>query len=432
MGRTGSETLDRLVIQNSSPLRGAVRIDGAKNSLLPIMAAVLLTSEACTIYDVPTLKDGAVMEQILNQVGVETSREPREASMTLRPVGVNRDDVPYELANAIRGSFLVTGPLLSRFGRARIPLPGGCPIGARPIELHLKGFAAMGVDIAKEHGFVSLSSPGRLRGAKIYLDFPSVGATENIIMAAVLAEGRTIIENCAVEPEIVDLANFINAMGGDVRGAGTDTVKVNGVAELHGAQHTIIPDRLEAGTFMVAAAITGGDVVVENAVGDHLKPIIAKLEEAGAKVQQAENGLRTWMPQGAKLRGIDLKTMPYPGFPTDMQAQFMALLAVAQGASIVTETVFENRFMHVGELKRMGANIKIEGRSAIIEGCEGLQGASVRATDLRAAAAIALAGLVAGGTTTIDDVHHLERGYSGFVEKLRILGANIAGVEHGG
>ena len=421
-GRNGSDDLDRLVIGNSPPLRGRVRIEGAKNAMLPIMAATLLTEDVCTISDIPSLGDVGVMQQILEHLGVDIGQGTGD-SMRLSASRLIGHEAPYELANAIRGSFLIAGALLARQGKARIPLPGGCAIGARPIELHLKGFSAMGADITKEHGFINLS--GVLSGAKIYLDFPSVGATENIIMAACLANGRTIIENCAVEPEIVDLANFINSMGAEVRGAGTDTIKINGVKQLSGTHHSLIPDRIEAGTFMVAAAVTHGDILLENAVADHLKPIIAKLEEAGAKVEAKDEGLRTYVPQGAVLRGIDIKTLPYPGFPTDMQAQFMAMLAVAQGTSVVTETVFENRYLHVGELKRMGANIKIEGRSAVIEGSTSLQGASVQATDLRAAAAMVLAGLVAEGTTTMESVHHLERGYSGFIDKLKTLGANL-------
>jgi len=389
------------------------------------MAAALLTHDMCTVYDVPDLSDAAVMEEILNHLGAHTAWNKAERKVEIRADKSIKTDAPYELVSRMRASFLITGPLLARLGFASIPLPGGCAIGARPIELHLKGFAAMGAQIVKEHGFVSICAKRGLVGAKIYLDFPSVGATENIMMAATLAEGQTIIENCAVEPEIVDLANFLNAIGGDVRGAGTDTIKINGVRELRGAQHTIIPDRIEAGTFMVAAALTGGDITVENVVWDHLKPVTAKLIEAGAMVEQTDAGLRVWQGARQNVRPLDVKTLPYPGFPTDMQSQFMALLTIAEGTSIVTETVFENRFMHVGELKRMGANIKIEGRSAIIEGTRKLMGASVRASDLRAGAALVLAGLVAEGTTELTDVYHLERGYCGFLEKLSRLGAKL-------
>jgi len=323
----------------------------------------------------------------------------------------------------MRASFLVMGPLLARTGKVKIPLPGGCAIGARPIDLHLKGFAAMGAEIVRDHGFVSATAK-RLRAARIYLDFPSVGATENILMAACLAKGRTVIENCATEPEIVDLSNFLNSIGAKVRGAGTDTIRIDGVKRLSGGTHNIIPDRIEAGTFMVAAAITGGDVELLNVVSDHLKPVIAKLRESGVVIDESERGLRV---RGLKTRprAIDLKTLPYPGFPTDMQAPFVSLLALCEGTSVVTETVFENRFMHVGELKRMGADIKIEGRSAIVEGTETLQGTQVRATDLRAGAALVLSALVAAGTSEITDIHHLDRGYCLLDEKLRALGARI-------
>ena len=417
--------MGKLIIETSPPLRGVVKIDGAKNSVLPIMAAALLTHEECVINDIPHLSDAEVMEEILNHLGAQTSWDKAGRSITIKAGNEIKADAPYELVSLMRASFLITGPLLARSGFASIPMPGGCAIGARPIELHLKGFAAMGAEITKEHGFVSLSAKNGLSGAKIYLDFPSVGATENIMMAATLANGQTIIENCAVEPEIVDLSNFLNSIGGDVRGAGTDTIRINGVRELRGAQHTVIPDRIEAGTFMVAAAITKGDVTLENIVWDHLKPITAKLIEAGVAVEQTEAGLR--VRNGLEQLGtpLDIKTMPYPGFPTDMQAQFMSLLTTANGTSIVTETVFENRFMHVGELKRMGANIKIEGRSAIIEGTPQLMGASIRASDLRAGAALVLAGLIAEGTTEISEVYHLERGYCGFVDKLRRLGARL-------
>jgi len=402
-----------------------VKVDGAKNSVLPIMAAALLTHEVCTIHDVPDLSDAAVMDEILCCLGASTAWNKSERTIEICARNANKTDAPYELVSRMRASFLITGPLLARRGYASIPLPGGCAIGARPIELHLKGFAAMGAQIVKEHGFVSLHAQQGLVGAKIYLDFPSVGATENIMMAATLAGGQTIIENCAVEPEIVDLSNFLNSIGADVRGAGTDTIRINGVRELHGAGHTIIPDRVEAGTFMVAAALTGGDITMENIVWDHLKPVTAKLIEAGAVVEQTEHGLRVRRNAGQPLRTVDIKTLPYPGFPTDMQAQFMTLLTIAEGTSIVTETVFENRFMHVGELKRMGADIKIEGRSAIIEGSPGLMGASIRASDLRAGAALVLAGLAAEGTSELSGFYHLERGYCDLVSKLRGLGADL-------
>ncbi|HWQ61878.1 MAG TPA: UDP-N-acetylglucosamine 1-carboxyvinyltransferase, partial [Negativicutes bacterium] len=335
-------------------------------------------------------------------------------------------EAPYELVRKMRASFLVMGPLLARAGQARISLPGGCAIGTRPIDLHLKGFEALGAEIVLGHGFIEARTRQRLKGARIYLDFPSVGATENIMMAACLAEGQTILENPAEEPEIVDLANYLNAMGARIRGAGTNVIRIEGVRELKGTTHAVIPDRIEAGTYMVAAAITGGDVWLENALTEHLKPVTAKLKEAGVAIEEKIDGV---MVRGtATVKSVDIKTLPYPGFPTDMQAQFMALMTVASGTSVITETVFENRFMHVDELKRMGASIKIEGRSAIVEGVANLTGCPVKATDLRAGAALVLAGLVAEGKTEISCIHHIDRGYEDIVGKLTSLGADIARV----
>jgi UDP-N-acetylglucosamine 1-carboxyvinyltransferase len=335
-----------------------------------------------------------------------------------------RTEAEYELVSKMRASFLVMGPLLARLGEVNVPLPGGCAIGARPVDLHLKGFCALGAEVVQEHGNVSAKAK-RLKGARIYLDFPSVGATENIMMAAVLADGVTVLENCAVEPEIVDLANFLNSAGAEVRGAGTDTIKIIGVKSISKADHSVIPDRIEAGTFMVAAGVTKGDITVTNVVADHLKPLIAKLKEVNLNVEETEAGLRVYYKEGRRLIATDVKTLPYPGFPTDMQAQFMSLLILAEGTSIVTETVFENRFMHVGEFKRMGADIKIESRSAIIEGVKKLMGAQVKATDLRAGAALALAALTASGTTELSDIYHIDRGYCNLAEKLSQLGAMI-------
>lgn len=416
--------LEKLLVEKSPPLKGIVRIDGSKNSVLPILAATLLTKERCVIRDVPALSDVCVMERILNVLGARTEWDRAKRRISVSPEGLAASEAPYELANKMRASFLVTGPLLARLGVVRVPLPGGCAIGARPVGLHIKGFTAMGAQIGQEHGFVTASAK-KLKGAKIYLDFPSVGATENIMMAAVLASGQTVIENCAVEPEIVDLANFLNSIGADIRGAGTDTIRVNGQKKLGGGEHTVIPDRIEAGTFMIAAAMTRGDVTLVNVVWDHLKPIIAKLEETNAQVEATENGLRVRGRARRAPVSADVKTMPYPGFPTDLQAQFMSLLSVSEGTSVVTETVFENRFMHVGELKRMGANIKIESRSAIIEGVDKLTGSQVKATDLRAGAALVLSGLRAEGVTEISDVFHVDRGYYGFDKKLCSLGAKI-------
>jgi UDP-N-acetylglucosamine 1-carboxyvinyltransferase len=383
------------------------------------MAASLLSDGECAIRDVPELSDVEVMAELLSKLGADVRSEG----------GVTRIDAnrltettaPHELAGRMRASFLLAGPLLARTGRARIPLPGGCRIGERPVELHLKGFAALGAEIEVVAGYVECSAKN-LRGASVYLDFPSVGATENIMMAAALADGTTTIQNCAVEPEIVDLASFLVAAGADVRGSGTDTIRVKGVPSLSGCDHTVIPDRVEAGTYMTAAAITGGDVTVGNVVVDHLKPVVAKLREAGADVTESDGAVRV---RADELKAIDIKTLPYPGFPTDMQAQFMALLSVVPGTSIVTETVFENRFMHAGELKRMGANIVVEGRVGVVEGVPALSGAEVRATDLRAGAGLILAGLIAGGETRVSDVYHIDRGYGGIDRKLRGLGANI-------
>ena len=332
-------------------------------------------------------------------------------------------EAPFEYVRKMRASVQVMGPLLARNGRARIALPGGCAIGSRPIDQHLKGFEAMGAKVQVGNGFVEAYVEGELKGAKIYLDFPSVGATENIMSAATLAKGTTILENAAKEPEIVDLANFLNAMGAKVRGAGTGTIRIEGVDKLYGANHSIIPDRIEAGTFMVAAAITGGDILIENAVPEHLRSITAKMEEMGVKIIEENEGVRVIGPD--KLKAVDIKTMPHPGFPTDMQSQMMALLLQADGTSMITETVFENRFMHVEEFRRMNADIKIEGRSVIMNGPNSLQGAEVGATDLRAAAALILAGLVSEGYTRVTELKHLDRGYVDFHKKLAALGATI-------
>jgi len=415
---------DKLIVEQSPPLKGRVRIGGSKNAVLPIMAASILADGACTLKDVPSLSDVEHMELLLEQTGLSIAKDEAAGAVSLKTEGAITAETSYELAGTMRASFLAAGPLLAKTGRVRVPLPGGCAIGLRPVDLHLKGFAALGAKIESEHGFVSMSAK-RLKGADIYLDFPSVGATENIMMASALAEGQTVIENCATEPEVVDLAGFLNMCGACVRGAGTDTIRIDGVDKLGGGEYTVIPDRIEAGTLMVAAAITRGDVVLENVISDHLRPVIAKLREAGVEIEERGTELRVALPGRQNLKTVDLKTMPYPGFPTDMQAQFVSLLAFANGTSLVTETVFENRFMHVGELKRMGADIKIEGRSAVIEGVKTLAGTSVRATDLRAGAALVLASLRAEGATEISDIHHIRRGYDGLEDKLCSLGARI-------
>ncbi|MGI6777396.1 MAG: UDP-N-acetylglucosamine 1-carboxyvinyltransferase [Acetivibrionales bacterium] len=419
--------MSRFIIQKGAPLKGRVRVSGAKNSVLPIIAASLLPDGQSVIEDIPYLNDVKIMCDLLKSLGAEIEFSDNNTKLKVKPDRIINTIAPYELVNKMRASFLVMGPLLAKTGNAVISLPGGCAIGSRPVDLHLKGFAAMGTQITQGHGYVEARVKGRLKGNRIYLDFPSVGATENIIMAAVLADGQTIIENAATEPEIVDLATYLTSMGAEIKGAGTDTIKVNGVRELKGVNHAIIPDRIEAGTLMVAAAITGGDVVIENVLPDHLKPISAKLREAGVEISEELSSVH--VTAADRIKAVDIKTHPYPGFPTDMQAQITALMTKAQGTSMVIETIFENRFMHVSELKRMGANIKIEGRSAVIEGNERLMGAKVKATDLRAGAALIIAALSAEDETEITDIEHIDRGYVKIDEKLKSLGANISRVE---
>lgn len=419
--------MPKYVITERAPLKGRIKVSGAKNSVLPIIAASLLADQQSVIEDVPYLNDVKVMCDLLGSLGAEIRYADNNEKLMISPNRLDNETAPYELVNKMRASFLIMGPLLAKLGRAKIPLPGGCAIGSRPVDLHLKGFSAMGAEITQGHGFIEARTKGRLTGNKVYLDFPSVGATENIMMAATLAEGQTIIENAAIEPEIVDLATYLTAMGAEIKGAGTDTIKINGVKTLKGVSHAIIPDRIEAGTYMVAAAITGGDVVIENVVPDHLKPVTAKLREAGVTVIEEPASIRVIGTD--RLKAVDIKTHPYPGFPTDMQSQMTSLMCTAEGTSIIIETIFENRFMYVSELKRMGANIKIEGRSAVVEGKPKLTGARVKATDLRAGAALILAGLAAEGVTEITDIEHIERGYVNIDGKLRSLGANIIKTE---
>ncbi|MFY9218395.1 MAG: UDP-N-acetylglucosamine 1-carboxyvinyltransferase [Tepidanaerobacteraceae bacterium] len=416
--------MSSIVIEGGRPLRGTVKISSAKNAVLPVIAASLLTESECIIEDAPELEDVKVMTEVLNSLGAKALREGD--SIKISAGTIDSFEAPYDLVRKMRASFLVMGPLLARKGRARISMPGGCAIGSRPIDLHLKGFAALGAQIELGHGFVEAKCD-KLKAATIYLDFPSVGATENIMMAAALAEGQTIIGNAAKEPEIIDVANFLNSMGAKIRGAGTDIIKIEGVKELSGISYTVIPDRIETGTYLVAGAITGGNVLLENVVPEHLKPVIAKLIECGADITEEPEGLRVIGCE--RPVASDVKTMPYPGFPTDMQAQIMAFLSKACGTSMVIETVFENRYMHVEELKRMGAKIKIEGRSAVVEGVEKLSGAPVKATDLRAGAALILAGLAAEGTTKVMHTYHIDRGYVDIVGKLKNLGANIKKVD---
>ena len=420
--------MEKLIIHGGNRLEGRVKISGAKNAVLPIIAATLLGQDAPSLLDeVPALEDVHTITEVLKKLGVKAEFDETKHQLKVDSTVIGSCEAPYDLVRKMRASFLIMGPLLARCGQAKISLPGGCAIGTRPIDLHLKGFEALGADIKIGHGFIEATAPEGLKGAKIYLDFPSVGATENILMAASMAEGQTILENPAQEPEIVDLANYLNVMGAKIRGAGTNVIKIDGVPKLMGRDYTIIPDRIEAGTYMVAAAMTKGDVYIENAISEHLKPVIAKLKEAGVTIEEDVNGIRVVCNKRPKA--VDIKTMPYPGFPTDMQAQFMAMLAVSEGTGLVTETVFENRFMHVDELKRMGSNIKIDGRTSVVEGVETLMGCQVKATDLRAGAAMVLAGLVAEGETQVGYIHHIDRGYDNLVDKLVGLGADICRVD---
>lgn len=418
--------MEKLVVRGGNRLQGRVRVSGAKNAVLPIIAAAILGSNKSSIYEVPDLNDVRTICKVLECLGMKIDYSEPHA-LHIDSSEVTSCEAPYELVSTMRASFLVMGSLLARVGRARISQPGGCAIGTRPIDIHLKGFEALGAKIEQGHGFVEASAPNGLIGTTIYLDFPSVGATENLMMAASMAKGTTIIENAAQEPEIVDLANYINVMGGKVRGAGTTAIKIEGVESMPGGEHNVIPDRIEAGTFLVAGAMTHGDIVVENALCEHLKPLIAKLREAGATIEENIDDIHVIGPE--KLKGITIKTLPYPGFPTDMQAQVMAMMAIAGGPSEVTETVFENRFMHVDELVRMGANIRTNGRAAQVEGVDKLLGCKVRATDLRAGAAMVLAGLVAEGATEITDIYHIDRGYEELVNKFTSLGADIERVK---
>ncbi|MGE7603889.1 UDP-N-acetylglucosamine 1-carboxyvinyltransferase [Peribacillus sp. NPDC097675] len=414
--------MEKIIVRGGNRLSGTVKVEGAKNAVLPVIAATLLASDGKSIIkDVPTLSDVYTINEVLRNLNTDVAFQDNQVT-----VDASRellDEAPFEYVRKMRASVLVMGSLLARNGRARVALPGGCAIGSRPIDQHLKGFEAMGAKVKVGNGFIDAEVEGRLKGARVYLDFPSVGATENIMMAATLAEGTTILENVAKEPEIVDLANFLNKMGAKVKGAGTGTMKIEGVHKLYGAEHSIIPDRIEAGTFMTAAALTGGNVLVQGAVPEHLTSLIAKMEEMGITIIEEQDGLRVIGPK--TLKAIDIKTMPHPGFPTDMQSQMMALLLRAEGTSMITETVFENRFMHVEEFRRMNANVKIEGRSVIVNGPTNLQGAEVSATDLRAAAALILTGLVAEGVTRVTELKHLDRGYVNFHGKLASLGADV-------
>jgi UDP-N-acetylglucosamine 1-carboxyvinyltransferase len=412
---------DKFLITGGKPLNGTVVIDGAKNSALSIMAACLLSSEVSILENVPRLKDVYSMIEVIKILGVKVEWIDN-TTLSIDPDDFNNYEAPYELVKTMRASFLVMGPLLARLRKAKISLPGGCAIGARPVDFHLKGFRALGANITTEEGYIKAEA-NRLRGSDIYIDFPSLGATENIMMAASLAEGTTIIENAAKDPEVIELGNFLNKMGAQIEGLGNDIVSINGVRKMKGAHYRIIPDRIEAGTYMVAAAITGGNVEIKNVNPYYLKSCIVKLEEAGLNVDIDSEIAYISDPEG--IKSVDIKTMPFPGFPTDMQAQFMALMTIANGTSIITENVFENRFAHAGDLRRMGADIKIEGRNSIIKGVKKLSAAPVMASDLRGGAALVLAALVAEGITEISRIYHIDRGYVKLEEKLKALGANI-------
>ncbi|SDG81923.1 UDP-N-acetylglucosamine 1-carboxyvinyltransferase [Desulfosporosinus hippei] len=412
--------MSKLTVTGGKPLEGTITVSGAKNAVLPIIAASLLCKEPIQLDDAPDLLDVNVMNRVISALGARVERNGSTLSIQARDIDCI--EAPYDLVSQMRASIVTMGPLLARKGHVRISHPGGCAIGSRPINWHLKGLEALGAEVKMDHGFLDVSTKG-LKGARIYLDYPSVGATENIMMAASMAQGTTLIENAAQEPEIVDLATFLNEMGGKVRGAGTSIIYIEGVPEFHGTVHTVIPDRIEAGSYLLLAAATGGDVLVQNVISDHLKPLIAKMEEAGIHMLEEDDGIR--VSGNGIYNAVDVKTQVHPGFPTDLQAPFMAFLTRAKGTGLITETVFENRFMHVDELKRMGADIKIEGRSAIIQGINRLNAAPVTATDLRAGAALILAALTSEGTTNVRGIHHIDRGYEMIEKKLSGIGANI-------
>lgn len=420
------KTIDRYVVAGGNRLQGKVAISGAKNAALPILAAALLTSDESLIHNTPVIRDVSVMLEILRRLGAQVEELPEGAagrSLRIVPGTLASPEVGADFTREMRSSIFLMGPLLARLGKIRISYPGGCAIGPRPIDFHLRGLEQLGAKIEERFGFIEASVPGRLKGTEVYLDFPSVGATENLMMAAVLAEGVTVIRNAAREPEIVDLQNFLNRMGAKVRGAGMDVIRVQGTGTLGSVEHTVIPDRIEAGTFLAAAAITGGDIIATGVIPEHVDAICAKLREMGCTTEDGEDWVRVVGP--ARLKATDLKTLPYPGFPTDMQPQMMALMSLAEGTSIVTETIFENRFKVAEELRRLGGNVKTEGRTAVVQGVPGLSGARVECPALREGMALVLAGLAAEGTTVIDQIVHIDRGYQNLDQKLRGLGAKI-------
>ena len=412
--------MQKLAIQGGIKLHGEVRISGAKNAALPIMCAALLSADELHLSNLPDMHDVATMEKLLQQMGVRVTKVAQGA--TFNAAQVDKLEAPYEMVKTMRAAILVLGPLLTRFGEARVSLPGGCAIGSRPVDLHIKGLQAMGAEIHIEHGYIHATAK-RLQGARICFDVVSVTGTENLMMAATLADGVTILENAAREPEVVDLANCLLAMGAKITGAGSDTIVIEGVQSLHGAQYRVMPDRIESGTFLVAAAATGGKITLTEARADIMENVLDKLREAGAHI--VVDGSRITLEMTARPTAVSLRTAPYPAFPTDMQAQFMALNTIAEGSAVVVETIFENRFMHVQELRRLGAQIEVEGNAAIITGCARLEGATIMATDLRASACLVIAGLVAQGETIVDRIYHLDRGYEHIEAKLSALGAQI-------
>ncbi|MFD1126301.1 UDP-N-acetylglucosamine 1-carboxyvinyltransferase [Lentilactobacillus raoultii] len=416
--------MEKIIVHGGNPLKGRVHIDGAKNAVLPIQAATILASEGqTTISNVPLLSDVYTMNNVLRFLNVKVDFEESRNEITFDASSKVSSEAPFEYVSKMRASIVVMGPLLARLGHAKVALPGGCAIGSRPIDLHLKGFEALGARIEQHDGYVEATAPDGLVGTDIYLDFPSVGATQNIMMAATLAVGKTVIQNAAREPEIVDLANVLNKMGAKVVGAGTEQIRIQGVSKLHGTTHSVVQDRIEAGTFMIAAAVTKGDVLVEDAIAEHNKPLILKMREMGISVTETDAGIRVIGPD--QLKPVDVKTLPHPGFPTDLQPQMTILQLAATGDSTMTETVFENRFMHMEELRRMNAKYTISGRTVIMNGPTDFNGAEVAATDLRAAAALVIAGLVAKGYTQVCNLQYLDRGYHDFHKKLASLGAEI-------
>ena len=418
--------MDKFVITGGNPLRGEIPVSGSKNSALPALAAALLTAEPVTLRRIPRVRDIRTMQRLLVDVGAKVDVE--DGAVRLEASKIVSPEAPYELVKTMRASSLVLGPLVARVGRARVSLPGGCAIGARPINLHIFGLEQLGAQIQQSHGYIEAVAPDGLRGATVHFDRITVTGTEDLMMAAVLAKGETVLRNAAREPEVVDLANLLCKMGAKIDGAGTSTIRIQGVGQLGGAEHTIIPDRIEAGTFLVAAAIAGGDVTVAGCIPDHVGALVAKLQQAGAEVTQpTADSLR--VRAGGKLRSVDMTTEEYPGFATDLQAQYMALMTQAEGIAIIVETIFENRFMHAQELARMGANIRVDGKQAMVAGPRALTGAGVIASDLRASASLVLAALVAKGETVIDRVYHIDRGYEKIEQKLASAGARIARVE---